>query len=109
NAVPDRRGVKPWWDRHRDLIVPYLGEFATTNGVGQLLIYVITATIGLTAIAAIRASQILFGPLNVLLNGATLAAVPEGVRLLRRDARKLRSFSLLISVCLSAAILAWGG
>ena len=98
----------PSWIRsQRDLAFPYLGEFAAL-GAGEAALFGVAGLAGLAAAGALRAGQILVGPLRVLFLGVRLAAVPEGVRLLRDPRSSPRAAAVRLSAGLAGAALAWG-
>jgi hypothetical protein len=63
---------------------------------------------GLATVGALRAAQLLLGPLNVILIATPFVAMAEGVKLLKRSDRSLRDGCLLLSAALIAATFAWG-
>ena len=98
----------PGWIRsQRDLAFPYLGEFAAL-GAGEAALFGVAGLAGLAAAGALRAGQILVGPLRVLFLGVRLAAVPEGVRLLRDPRSSPRAAAVRLSAGLAGVALAWG-
>jgi O-antigen/teichoic acid export membrane protein len=98
----------PSWIRsQRDLAFPYLGEFAAL-GAGEAALFGVAGLAGLAAAGALRAGQILVGPLRVLFLGVRLAAVPEGVRLLHDPRSSPRAAALRLSAGLAGVALAWG-
>jgi len=105
---PDPRRARSWWRVQRDLAPRFLGEFAASGGAGQLAQYLVGAIAGLAAAGALRAGQVLLGPLNVLFMGTALVAVPEAVGLARRSTGRLLRFSIMLSSTLTAAALGWG-
>ncbi len=98
-----------WWRRHSDLAPRYLAEFVGLTGEGQLMLYAIALVTSLSAVAAVRGGLLLLGPINILGFGAMLAGVPEAVRLLGRDPRKLILLSGAVSGALAAVTLLWAG
>jgi O-antigen/teichoic acid export membrane protein len=96
-----------WIRRQRDLGFPYLGEFAAL-GAGEAALFGVAGLAGLAAAGALRAGQILVGPLRVLFLGVRLAAVPEGVRLLRDPRSSPRAAAVRLSALLAGVALAWG-
>lgn len=95
-TLPRLQATPRWFRNHRDLGPPFLGEFAALSGASNLTFYALGALAGLAELGAVRGGYVLFGPLNVVLLGARLVAVPEGVRIravsldaLRRNARLL--------------------
>ncbi len=80
-------GVRPrplmammWWREHRDLGPRYLTEAVVSTGAGQAAWYGVGIVAGLSAVGAVRAGLLMFGPLQILSTGIGLMAVPEGVR-----------------------------
>ena len=96
-----------WIRRQADLGFPYLGEFAAL-GAGEAALFGVAGVAGLAAAGALRAGQILVGPLRVLFLGVRLAAVPEGIRLLRDPRSSPRAAAVRLSAILAGAALAWG-
>jgi hypothetical protein len=95
-----------WLRRHGDLAVPLAGEFMLQGGVEQIVISGVGLLAGLSAVAALRGADALFGPLNVLVGGLSLLAVPEGARLLERSTSAVFRLSLAVGVIAgSAAVL----
>jgi hypothetical protein len=97
-----------WWRRHRDLNGRYLAEFLAVGGVSQLNGYAVTAVAGLSAVGALRAGEILMGPVHVLFMGGNMVAVAEGARIRGRSPLGLARMSLLVSGALSGAAALWG-
>jgi O-antigen/teichoic acid export membrane protein len=106
--VPNPSKAIAWLVEQGDLAPRYLGELLALSGSTQIALYGISAVAGLAAAGAIRAGQILLGPVYVLFVGIQLIAVPEGVRLLKRSVRRLREVLNLLSAGLLVAILAFG-
>ena len=112
-ALQSRVGPVPtqtvaWVREQRDLIPRYVGEFGVTTLAAQVSIVTIGAVGGLAAVGAIRAGQLLFGPLNVIYMGAGLAGLPEAVRLLRSSTGGLRRACVSLSIMLASSALAVG-
>ncbi len=105
---PLPRMATTWWREQRDIAGRYAGEVATDALAGQISLYAIAAIAGLATVGALRASDLLLGPLNVLLQGLYLVAIAEGVRFLRVSARRLRDACLLLSAGLAGATIVWG-
>jgi O-antigen/teichoic acid export membrane protein len=64
----------------KDLARPLLGEYLAMNLLGQLSVLAVSAMLGLSATAGLRAAQAVFGPLNTLQNAIRVAVTPEFVR-----------------------------
>jgi hypothetical protein len=107
NVVPLPTQLRTWIREHQDLIPRFSGEFATYFSSGQLALYVIAGVAGLSAVGAIRAAQLLLGPLNVVFMGSGLFAVPEAARSARREPLSVLSVGVRLSVGLIAAVAAW--
>jgi O-antigen/teichoic acid export membrane protein len=82
--IVPRIGHLPSWLRsHRDLIPRFTAEFGLTTLVAQCVVLGVGALAGLAQAGAIRAAEILLGPVTVVYLGISLAGLPEGVRALR--------------------------
>jgi hypothetical protein len=56
---------------------------------------------------SLQAVSVLFSPLNMIIIGTSLAAVPEAVRARRHSIRRLRILVVALSVALSVVTAAW--
>jgi O-antigen/teichoic acid export membrane protein len=101
-VAPAPAYARHWLRDQRDLVPAFVAEFAARNGARNLTLFVIGAVGGLAAVGSIRAAQVLFGPLNVILLSIPLLAVPEAARLLVRDEARLGSFVERLTLGLSA-------
>jgi hypothetical protein len=97
-----------WLRDQGDLTSRYLVELVAFSGSVQLYFYGIGVIAGLAAVGAIRAGQLLLGPLNVFTMGIGMMAVPEAVRALQVSLRRLWWTSVVISGVLTAAVVTWG-
>jgi O-antigen/teichoic acid export membrane protein len=102
------RVLHRWLLGQRDLAPRFAGEFAISTGTTQLSLFAIGMVAGLDQVGRLRAAQVALGPLNVLFMGASMAAVPEGVRLLRASTRRLQRAMRGLSLGLGFAALGWG-
>ncbi len=103
---PDR--TASWFREQRDLIPRFAGEFGVTTLAGQVSIFAIAAVAGLATVGAIRAGQLLLGPLNIIFAGVSLAALPEAVRLLQSSKETLRRACVVLSAGLAVSALGVG-
>lgn len=106
--VPRLSQVAAWLRHHRELAPRYLGENLTFSAAAQLRFYALSAIAGLAAVGALRAAELLLGPLNVVIIGIGLIGVPEGARIVRRSLRQLWPFCLVLGTLQAATALAWG-
>jgi O-antigen/teichoic acid export membrane protein len=107
-GIPAALGsVRRWLVEERRLSLPYLGEFMALSGSTQLSFYAIGAVAGLQAAGALRAGQILLGPLNVLFMGTSMFAIPEGVRQLNASSSHLLRLTRRLSFGLAGGALFW--
>jgi hypothetical protein len=104
---PQLRRAGAWWRAQRDIASRFLGEALTSTGGETAQPYGITEVAGLAAVGSLRAGELILGPFNVILQGTTLVAIPEGARLLRISTNRLLRACLTFSAGLSAAALAW--
>jgi hypothetical protein len=107
--LPQPQKVGAWWRLQRGLAPRFAAEFLTYFGSGQAVLYAIGGIAGLAAVGAIRAAQVLLGPLNVIFMGTSLFAVPEASRRARYALPTLRRFGFRMSVGLSLAVAGWAG
>jgi O-antigen/teichoic acid export membrane protein len=98
-----------WWREQRDIVPRILGEFGAVTGGSQLALFGIGALAGLSAVGAIRGAQVLMGPVNVLILGVSIVAIPEMVASLKQSPSSLRRRSALFSCGLGICSLVWGG
>jgi O-antigen/teichoic acid export membrane protein len=109
--LPSARGLRQMMRDHRHLGPQFAGEFAVTNGQGQVTLVALAAISGTTATAGFRGAQVLFGPQRVLANGLILAVLPEGVRMKRAPhrlhwlVRSLSGLNTLLVVMMGAVLL----
>jgi hypothetical protein len=108
-VLPRPLRVASWWRRQADLAPRYLAEYLAVTGDSQLVLYGVAALASLGAVAALRGGLLLLGPLNILVFGAMLSAVPEAVRLLRTSPQRLMLASAAIAAGLAALTLLWAG
>jgi O-antigen/teichoic acid export membrane protein len=105
--IPRPRAARRWSVEHRDLLPPYIGETAAYILAGQLMLYAVGLVAGLAVVGALRAAQILLGPLNVVVQGFYLVAVPGAVNVLRNSARRFETLCVAAGLLLAAVALAW--
>jgi len=106
--VPRLSGAPGWLSRQRDLGARYTAEGTANSGAAQLRSYSLGIILGLAALGYVQAASTLMGPLQILIYGMGLVALPEAARLLRRSPRHLPLFCGLISVGLALVGLGWG-
>jgi O-antigen/teichoic acid export membrane protein len=106
--VPRPSTAPGWLRQHRELAPRYLGENLSFSAATQLRFYGLSAVAGLAAVGALRAAELLLGPLNVVIIGIGLIGVPEGARIVRGSPRRLWPFCLVLGTLQAATALAWG-
>lgn len=74
----------------------------------QAVLYALGAVIGLGSAGALRAGQLLLGPVNILLQGVPLVAIPEAVGAAARGARQLTRVVAAVAVALGGLVAAFG-
>lgn len=99
--------ARSWVNEHRDLLPAYVGETASYILAGQLVLYAVGLVAGLAVVGTVRAAQLLLGPLNVVVQGLYLVAVPEAVRVLRGSARRFVEICVAAGLAVAGASLAW--
>jgi hypothetical protein len=107
-VLPRVSAAGDWLRRHRDLSSRYLGENLSIVAANQLRFYGLAAIAGLAAVGALRAAELLLGPVMVLILGLSMMAVPEAVRALRRSVSRLWTFCLCIALVAAGSAVIWG-
>jgi O-antigen/teichoic acid export membrane protein len=105
---PRPLAARDWLRLHRDLVPRFSGEFVAVGGAIQMCLWAVGAIGGVVAAGALRAGQLLLGPLTVLLGAAPAAAIPEGVRLSHRSPADLVRALARVSIVLCTTALGWG-
>jgi len=103
-VIPKPFEAVAWYRETRDINVKMGLDFSFNQGATTLASYVIAAIVG--SIGAIRASQTLLGPLNLLFSGISSFGLP----LLSRTAlagRSLVKYAVLLSVAIGGAASIW--
>jgi O-antigen/teichoic acid export membrane protein len=98
--------VRRWFRTHREMSGAFLGELVTARISSQVAMLALGALAGLSALGAVRAAQVFYGPLNTLFGGLYLALVPDGARQ-RNDRSGLTRLMVTASAVVTAAALAW--
>jgi O-antigen/teichoic acid export membrane protein len=107
-TVPQVGSAMRWLRAHRDLGPRFLVENVVMGASGQIRAPVVAAAVGLAAVGAIRAAEMLIGPVAALLMGISQVSVPEATRALRKGAGALLRLCLGISAGLASVAFAWG-
>lgn len=108
SVVPRPWLALTWWREHTDLGLRFIAEALVRVVSSQIQLYGVGFVAGLTAVGALRAGQLLFGPVQVLSFGISMMAVPEGARALAISLDQLRRVAFAISGGLVLAALGWG-
>jgi O-antigen/teichoic acid export membrane protein len=107
-VVPGLPRALGWLSRQRDLGPRYLAEGTSNSGAVQLRSYGLGLILGLAALGYLQAANTLMGPLQILIYGMGLVALPEAARILRRSPRHMPVFCGLLSAGLVLLGLVWG-
>ncbi|MBT0767434.1 hypothetical protein KIH74_00775 [Kineosporia sp. J2-2] len=105
-VVPDPFEALAWYRETRDINVKMGLDFSFNQGATTLASYVIAGIVGTVAIGAIRASQTLLGPLNLLFSGISSFGLP----LLSRTAlsgKSLVKHAIMLSVAIGGMASVW--
>jgi O-antigen/teichoic acid export membrane protein len=107
-VVPGLSRAAGWLSRQRDLGPRYLAEGTSNSGAVQLRTYGLGLILGLAALGYVQAANTLMGPLQILIYGMGLVALPEAARILRRTPRQMPVFCGMLSAGLVLLGLVWG-
>jgi O-antigen/teichoic acid export membrane protein len=102
---PDR--ASEWFTRDRARVGSFLVNFGLVTGSSYLAIYVVGFVAGLTAVAALRGAQLLFAPLDSLITGVRVFALPALGRAATRSERALRARAGEFSVVAGVLVVLW--
>ena len=105
---PDVGAARGWLHAHRDLWPRFTGEFVALTGSWQIALLGLGVVAGLDAVGALRAAQLLVGPLNVAFLAVPLVAVPESQRLWRGARGEPFQHGAVIAAALAALAIVWG-
>ncbi len=103
---PDR--AIGWLREQRVLAAPLTLESIVGVGGQQIASFGVAAVAGLATVGALRAAQLLLGPLLVVFQGVQLIAIPEGRRILRRSRMALRRACRWYGLAMASVVIAWG-
>lgn len=106
--VPRLAETRIWLAQQRALGSRYLIENVSMSAASQVRMYGLGAIAGLSAVGSVRAAELLLGPWISVLMGLSLVAVPEAARVLRRSARALLVFCMVMAGVQAAGLAAWG-
>ena len=106
--VPQPKGVVGWTRDHWELSGHQLGEFAMLSGTNQGVMYAAGAVGGLAAAGALRAGQVLLGPLRTAYQASWFVALSEFVRLLKRRPQSFFRVTVWVSIITGLGGLAYG-
>jgi len=108
-TLPSFRAARAWWRDQHDLGTRYATEALISVGASQLTVFALVTFDGLATAGSLRAAQILLGPIQVVLMGIGITAVPEGIRLVNRSGYgALVRPAVGVSLLMAAATLVWG-
>jgi O-antigen/teichoic acid export membrane protein len=107
-ALPRLSLAGRWLSQHRDLGLRYMAEGTTNSGAIQLRTYSLGIILGLASLGYLQAASTLMGPLQILVYGMGLVALPEAARILRNSPRHMPLFCGLLSAGLVLIGFVWG-
>jgi O-antigen/teichoic acid export membrane protein len=107
-VFPTFSSTREWFGGHRDIWVPTLANTVAALGVIQLAFILIAAIGGVDSVGALRGTQTLLGPLNIIGFALCSFAIPE---IIRRDlgVAQLRTAALVLTGILVLVDAIWGG
>lgn len=96
-----------WLQDQRDIIGYYGASFLSVLGANQITLFLLAAISSPAVVGALRAAQVVLGPLNLAATSMTTFAIPEIARRGLSGVRALRA-AALVSAGMVLADLAWG-
>jgi O-antigen/teichoic acid export membrane protein len=106
-AVPRPGHTVPWIREQFTLSRYLLSEYVLGLGAVQVGILLVGVIASESAVGALRAAQVLLGPLGILGTAAFQFTVPEIARRTQLPARRIQAFAALVSASLLAAHVAY--
>lgn len=107
-VIPSLRGAAQWWRSHGGHGWRFAAEFLAHSSGTHLALFGIAIVSTTVAVAAVRGVQVIMGPFHVLVMGAGLFAVPEGVRIVRDSPQRLVRATAGLAAGLAALGIALG-
>jgi O-antigen/teichoic acid export membrane protein len=95
-----------WLKQERTTSSRFFGEFLSVQVGQQATLGAVGGFAGIAALGAVRASQILYGPLNTIHRGIYMAVVPDGART-RNDPPRLVRLATRATLLIVAAAVGW--
>jgi O-antigen/teichoic acid export membrane protein len=105
-VLPAPRATWAWLHETRDINVRMALDFALNMGAVNLAIYLVSAIVGLAGVGALRAAQVLLGPLSLLFSGLSAFVLPMMARRSGAGRRLLRT-AFAASAVTAAVAGAW--
>lgn len=105
-ALPDLRGGVRWFRQHLDLSTRLGTDYVVNMGAVNLATYLIGAIAGLVAVGALRAAQVLLGPLQLAFAAFTALVLPMMASRAARG-RAPRGLALATSAVAGAVASLW--
>jgi O-antigen/teichoic acid export membrane protein len=106
---PSIRDARAWITEHREIAGYLSAEFVTVQGALQMSTLLIGTLGTLEIVGALRGTQTLLGPTQVLAIGILSFAIPELARRKDMTARQMMRAAWTLSAVVTGAGLAWGG
>ncbi len=107
-VVPGIGLIKSWLKSQRGLWAPFLVEGAAVNGAQQIVFFAIGAFVGLTGVGEMKLVLVLLGPVNVLVQGLGVVAVPEAARAIATGRSRFLRVTSVFSLAVAFGALLWG-
>ncbi|SDK41822.1 Membrane protein involved in the export of O-antigen and teichoic acid [Arthrobacter sp. ok362] len=107
-VVPGIGLIKSWLNSQRGLWAPFLVEGAAINGAQQVVFFAIGAFVGLSAVGEMKLALVLLGPVNVLVQGLGVVAVPEAARAIAAGRSRFLRVTSVFSLAVAFGALLWG-
>ena len=107
-VLPGPACARSWLREHRRLGMGLTTDVLVQGVAAQLAMLSIGAAASLTAVGAVRAALLLFGPPYIVLQGGVALALPEAVRLRQRRPDRLLSVAVVSGLVLGLVPALWG-
>lgn len=106
-APPQVRELKRWLSVHRDLIVPFAGEFVLLSLSSHGITIALGIFAGVAASGTFRAAQLILGPVTVMLMGLSTIAVPDMSRTWSSRPNELTRRLIMYTFIIASLPITW--
>lgn len=106
SGLPKVDGALDWFKHNRRFSAQFFSESLALGFSNVLVWYVLAFVLGVAGVGALRGAQLLFAPLNTVMNAIRVAVIPELVAAVGRPSYRRRRRVLLLMLLMCTGIWA---